>query len=131
MAYTVMACITMAYTTMAYIVMAYVVIQTLPHVRFDRVACRLDKPGHISFILLADSASNERLQQRAATVERAVEKAGVKLSFRRRQLEPFHITVATTTKMIGSFPFARALAKINNGTVWPVLDLALPVPVGT
>ena len=102
----------------------------LPPVHFDRVVCRLDKPNHMSFILLADDASNKRMQRRAAIVERAVEKAGVKLSFHRRQLQPFHITVATTSGNLRSFPFAHALAKVNKGASWPKLELALPLPVG-
>jgi hypothetical protein len=64
-------------------------------VSWDRVVCRIDGPSvnHVSLILLADHASNQRLLEWIERVEGLIERAGVPVHVPRRNQQPFHVTV--------------------------------------
>jgi hypothetical protein len=85
------------------------------NVTFDRAAWRIDNAGspasHYSVCVWLDEASNARMERWVATVEAAVEAAGVPIHIPRAAQEPFHTTLAVVDGT--TFPVEAALQRVN------------------
>ena len=85
------------------------------NVTFDRAAWRIDNAGnpasHYSVCVWLDEPSNARMEQWVATVEAAVEAAGVPIHIPRAAQEPFHTTLAVVDGT--TFPVEAALQRLN------------------
>lgn len=84
------------------------------NVTFSYATCAIDGPSldHVSFIVMLDRESNERMMQWVEEVEARIEAAGVSLNTVRRHQEPYHSTLAVVN---GSrYPVRRALREIND-----------------
>ena len=92
------------------------------NISFDRAVCRTDFDDgaagmHASLIVLLDQDSNSRLQTFVAGIEDAIAAAGVNLTIRRRQQQPFHA-------MLGSVHTPRPATPpaAYRGSLYPVAD---------
>jgi hypothetical protein len=97
------------------------------NVSFDRAVCRTDYDDgasgmHASVIVLLDSASNAKMEAFVSRVENAIAAAGVNLTIRRRDQQPFHSSLGSVhiakpnaiAETNSSYPIAEALADITN-----------------
>ena len=87
-------------------------------IKFDRVETRIDNPkkdgsvNHYSICVFLDEESNERILDWVGRVEDKIGEAGVELSSRRKDQEPFHSTLAVVDGR--SYPVEEVMAKINS-----------------
>ena len=87
-------------------------------VGFSYVTCAVDGPAidHVSLILMLDEQSNDRMYRLVERVEATIEaQAGVRLNIRRREQEPFHMTLAVVNGT--TYPVGKAVAALNEA--WP------------
>eukprot|EP01116_Phalansterium_solitarium_P012685 TRINITY_DN29196_c0_g1_i1.p1 TRINITY_DN29196_c0_g1~~TRINITY_DN29196_c0_g1_i1.p1 ORF type:complete len:231 (-),score=40.25 TRINITY_DN29196_c0_g1_i1:54-746(-) len=81
---------------------------------FAEVVCNLDHPGHndstVSFIVLADAASQLRMAAFVAGVEQTIVSHGIPIHRPRSAQEPFHSTIG---RVRADYPVAQVLAELQ------------------
>jgi len=85
------------------------------NVTFDRAAWRIDNaghpPDHYSICVFLDKESNTRMQEWVASVEAAIEAAGVPIHIPRALQEPFHSTLCVVNG--STFPVEEGARRVN------------------
>lgn len=85
------------------------------NVTFDRAAWRIDNagnpPDHYSICVFLDKESNQRMLAWVASVEAAIEAAGVPIHIPRSVQEPFHSTLCVVNG--STFPVEEGARRVN------------------
>jgi len=93
------------------------------NVTFSHVICNNDSIDHLSFIVVVDELSQQKLGNFVLRIEKMLESYGVPIYRPRSEMEPFHSTLGVVRK---SYPIDVVLNKINtNITVWNSVPIAI------